>query len=442
MNQTEKIEKGLVTIVVPAYNVERFIGENVESVLNQTYKELEIIYVCDGCTDHTAEILQKYAEKDYRMTVRVETENQGAAISRNIGMNMSTGDWIVFLDADDLIEFSMIEELLEAAVCAQAEMACCYLERFEDVPNREASIDFEIGRKKLYCKTYPIIETEKESNCIIQAMEKGPCTKLVHKSVYMKKEVFFQDIPNANDAYYSIVVAINTNRIVYVDKVLYHYRINKGRTSLTTDRTERKNYILEACDKIFKYIKGINNERLLYSFYNDVLWNLYVYCETNIYPEIFKSIRDVYLEAWGMRQGDISSRLYDINRVIYRNVLKGNIENNRKKMLMEAKIEFVRETAKRGCAIWGMGLMGTKLLEAIVGMDIKIEHVYDSDRNKWGTTVAGFLIEKPVHIETNNIIVTARKYFDDIKAQINDNSKNIYNLEEQIWLMPCKESCL
>lgn len=441
MNRTEKIDKGLVTIVVPAYNVEQFVCDNVESVLGQTYKKLEIIYVCDGCTDHTAEILQKYAEKDSRMTVRVEIENHGAAISRNMGISMATGDWIVFLDADDLIEVSMIEEMLEAAVHAQAEMACCYLKRFEDVPNRESSIESEIRRKKLYSKTYPIIETEKELSCIIQVTEKGPCTKLVHKSIYTKEEVFFQDIPNANDAYYSIIAAINTSRIVYVDEVLYHYRSDKGRKRLTTDRNERKNYILEACDQIFKYIQNKNNECLLNSFYNDVFWNLYVYFDTIIYHKIFESLKDTYLEAWEMRQKDISERLSYLNRVIYQNVLHGNMENDRKKVLMEAKIDFVREIAKKGCAIWGTGLRGVDLLEAISGTDIKIQHVYDSDSHKWGTTVAGYLIEEPEHIESDNIIITAPKYFDDIKNQINDGTKNIYNLEEQIWRIPCQEYC-
>lgn len=96
-NSKQVLRKGLVSIVVPVYNAEQFLRENVESIINQTYEQIEIIYVCDGCTDHTVEILCEYAKKDFRITVKVETENKGAAISRNIGMNMATGDWIIFL---------------------------------------------------------------------------------------------------------------------------------------------------------------------------------------------------------------------------------------------------------------------------------------------------------------------------------------------------------
>lgn len=440
MSGTERIKKGLVTIVVPAYNAEQFLKENVESIINQTYKELEIIYVCDGCTDRTVEILQAYAKRDSRMTVRVERENHGAAITRNIGMDMASGEWIIFLDADDLYGATMIEEMLEAAVKAQADMACCYMEHFEDVPDEEASIDYGKRIRKLYCKTYPIVETAKEQSCIIQIVDKNPWGKLVHKSIYTKEEVFFQDIPNSNDVYYSIIAAINAKRIVFVDRVFCHYRADKGRHTLSSDKFKKRNYIFEACNQIFNYIKNKDdNEGLLTSFYNDVFMNL-MYLESHIYDALFDALEDSYLDAWGMREKDISKGLIGLNKIVYRNVLNGNRENDRQKVFMEAKVDFVRETAKKGCAIWGTGLRGAELLEALSGTDIKIQHVYDSDRNKWETTVAGYVVEKPDPIESDNIIVTAPKYFDDIKGQINDSKKNIFNLEEQIWLMPYKES--
>ena len=106
------MNEDLVTIVIPAYNAEQFIREGIESVLNQSYKNLEIICVCDGCTDSTAEILQEYARKDSRMVVRIETVNHGAAESRNIGMGMANGEWIAFWDADDLCEYNAIEEMV------------------------------------------------------------------------------------------------------------------------------------------------------------------------------------------------------------------------------------------------------------------------------------------------------------------------------------------
>ena len=91
----------LVTIVIPAYNAEQFLRENVESIINQSYMNLEIIYVCDGCSDQTVEILQEYAKKDNRINIVVQREKHGAAFSRNVGMNKANGDWIIILDNDD-----------------------------------------------------------------------------------------------------------------------------------------------------------------------------------------------------------------------------------------------------------------------------------------------------------------------------------------------------
>jgi glycosyltransferase involved in cell wall biosynthesis len=436
MDTKQRFSKGLVTIVVPAYNAEQFLRENIESIINQSYENLEIIYVCDGCTDYTAEILYEYAQKDPRIIIKVEKYNHGAAISRNIGMDMATGDWIIFLDADDLFDSHMIEEMLETAVNVQADISSCYWEYFDDIPNVNVPINNEI--RKLCCKTYPIIDTSKELYHIMQVVDKGPCTKLVHKSIYKKREVFFQDIPNANDVYYSMSVVINSIRIVYIDKVFLHYRGNKGRYTLSTDRNIRKNYIFEACDKVFKYIENKkDDECLLRSFYNDVFFNLNVYLDSPTYDKIFEALKNVYLDAWKIRSKNISEVLSCMSKVFYKNVVNGNKENDRQKLLMQAKVEFVCEMSKKGCSIWGAGLLGSNLLKEISGTKIEIQHLYDSDQNKWGNKVEGYIVEEPKHIKSDNIIiVTTPKYFDDIKNQISDQTRNIYNLEQQIWLEP------
>ena len=105
----------MVTIIVPAYNAGIFLEENIKSIFGQTYKNIEVIYVCDGCTDNTVDILKQYIS-DNRLKVCIQTENHGAAVSRNIGMNMAQGDWIIFLDADDLFEPNMIEEMVTTAL--------------------------------------------------------------------------------------------------------------------------------------------------------------------------------------------------------------------------------------------------------------------------------------------------------------------------------------
>lgn len=140
LSREKHMDGDLVTIVIPAYNAEQFLCENVEAVLNQTYKNMEIIYICDGCTDHTVDILRGYAKNDSRIIIRVETENRGAAAARNVGISMAKGEWIAFWDADDLVELNAIEEMVNAAVKEHADLACCYWEYFDDIPRDRKSV--------------------------------------------------------------------------------------------------------------------------------------------------------------------------------------------------------------------------------------------------------------------------------------------------------------
>ena len=431
-------ENDLVTVVVPAYNAQQFLKENVESIKNQSYKNLEIIYVCDGCTDRTVEILQGFVEEDSRIILQIENENHGAAISRNIGMSLAKGEWIIFLDADDLFDSQMIETMLETSAKEQADIVICYSEYFDDVPNKNALIYNDM--KKWYCKTYPIVETEKELCRLMQIVDTIPCTKLIHKSIYKKKEIFFQNIPNANDIYFSMVAAINSNKIVYIDQVFFHYRSNKGRYTLSTERNSKKNYVFEACNKIYEYLKNKNNnENILKSFYNNVFYCLFVYLDYEVYESLFSDLRNTYMDMWEMNRQGIRSQLNCINSILYDKVLNNNMKGDKKRLFMDARVECVRRLSTEGCSIWGAGLLGKNLLEEIFKTDIKIQHVYDSSQNNWGKIICGHIVEKLGDNYEDNIIVSTSKYFNEIREQIGSKAKKLYDLEKQIWMIPCED---
>ncbi|MBD5489838.1 MAG: glycosyltransferase family 2 protein [Lachnospiraceae bacterium] len=433
------MDRDLVTIVIPAYNAEQCLCEGIESILNQTYRNLEIICVCDGCTDRTAEILLEYASKDPRMVVQIELENHGAAVSRNIGMNMAHGEWIAFWDADDLYEHNAIEELLRAAVEESADLACCYWEYFDDIPDRNRGIDNWL--KKLYCSTYPIINTREELHHIMQLAMTVPCNKLIHKSLYTKDEVFFQDIPNVNDVYFSKVVAMSSYKMVYVDKVFYHYRSNRGRHTLSTERDTKKNYLFVAYHKIYEYIRQKeDNLPLLKSFYNDVITNLNIYLGDPGYDVLFDSLRNVYFEKWGMLGHEIPGKLSCINRAYYKNILDNNKNISLQDIYMQARVEFMRELSYKGCSVWGTGQMGKALLEEISKTDINIQHVFDSAQDKWGRQVCGFVVENFSEVHAEHIVITTPKFYDEIVKSIEERADHIYNLEQQIWLIPEEEN--
>lgn len=102
----------LVSVVVPVYNVSSYLEQCLDSVVNQTYKNLEIILVDDGSTDDSGAICDRYAEKDSRIQV-IHKENGGLSSARNVGLERITGEWALFIDSDDWIELNTLELLFE-----------------------------------------------------------------------------------------------------------------------------------------------------------------------------------------------------------------------------------------------------------------------------------------------------------------------------------------
>ena len=111
-----------VSVIVPAYNVEGYINDCLESLVNQTLKEIEIIVVNDGSTDRTSEIISKFSAKDSRMKI-INQENQGLSAARNNGMQQATGEYIGFVDSDDYIDLDFYEKLYEAAKTNDADIS-------------------------------------------------------------------------------------------------------------------------------------------------------------------------------------------------------------------------------------------------------------------------------------------------------------------------------
>ena len=105
------MKKWLVSIIVPVYNVENYVGECIESIKNQTYSNIEVIVVNDGSEDRSIEIINDMIRDDSRFTI-INQKNQGLSVARNNGLKYAKGDYFFFVDSDDYIEKNCIEELL------------------------------------------------------------------------------------------------------------------------------------------------------------------------------------------------------------------------------------------------------------------------------------------------------------------------------------------
>lgn len=115
--------KPKITVVIPVYNVESYLQECLDSVVGQTYKNIEMIVIDDGSTDHSGMICDEYAAKDDRMIV-VHQENEGVSAARNVGIHLSKGNWVTFVDPDDWLELNYYEKMIEQIRGAQMDVFC------------------------------------------------------------------------------------------------------------------------------------------------------------------------------------------------------------------------------------------------------------------------------------------------------------------------------
>lgn len=205
-----------ISVVIPVYNVERYIKECLESLLNQTYENLEIICIDDGSTDRSGWICDQYAKKDSRIKI-IHQKNSGAGAARNKGIDYASGDYIAFVDSDDYIEKTMYEELHKALICNNAQIAGCEtISLFQDKIN------------------YP---NTTEQEIIFSGLDMLSLSSQHWKYYIMVNKLFSKDVvdsvrfPEGNiidDGFFTYQIIARASKVVWCDKALYFYRQRKS----------------------------------------------------------------------------------------------------------------------------------------------------------------------------------------------------------------------
>lgn len=240
----------LVSIIIPVYNVEKYLPQCIESVLNQTYKNLEIILVDDGSHDNCGKICDDYAESDRRIKV-IHKQNGGVASARNAGKSAAHGEWIYFIDSDDWIESNAVEKMMNYASDDIDAVFCDY---------------FNIGEKNYteiklkYDTDSPLtvnIDHDDYSSLITYLNSKP----VVWNGIFRKNKVdtinFCQNVGYADDLLFKFECFTKINKYVYLPALLYYYRITPN--SYTHSY---KDYMTEMFfslyNELFKIIKKYN----------------------------------------------------------------------------------------------------------------------------------------------------------------------------------------
>lgn len=203
----------LISVIVPIYNVEKYLARCVDSIVNQTYKNLEIILVDDGSPDRCPQMCDDYAEKDSRIKV-VHKKNGGLSDARNAGMVVATGEYISFIDSDDYVSDDFFECLLDVMNKENSDIAECSVVKFyEDNRFDEFSDDLSV-------KTY---DTQDAMSALIAENQ-------FHQHVWNKlyKTELVKDIPYAvgklnEDEFWTYRVFGRANKVARLNKTMYYY---------------------------------------------------------------------------------------------------------------------------------------------------------------------------------------------------------------------------
>ena len=234
-----------VSVIVPVYNVEKLLQRCLNSLINQSLHDIEIICINDGSTDKSLEILKSFANKDKRITV-IDKQNEGPSVARNVGLEKAQGEYIGFVDSDDWVDLDFYEKLYNSAINNGADISTASIIRWR---KHNTKYKIKYSEEKTYTKLQ-----DKMDCCNIPKI----CYiwNKLYKSTILKDEkfksgVYFEDViwlPHVIKKSNIIVTTSNTN---------YYYRVNKSSiVKKTSNKKQQDNYL--AKKQMIKFFKENN----------------------------------------------------------------------------------------------------------------------------------------------------------------------------------------
>lgn len=257
-----------ISLIVPCYNIREYLPRCIESILAQTYKNLEIILISDGSTDGTDEVIREYAKKDSRI-IPIFKQNSGVSDTRNRGLDIATGDYIGFVDGDDYIEPEMYETLLKNAIENNADISHC---GYQMVFPSRVDYYYNTGKKVIQ-------DNKKGIRDIIVGdyVEPSPCIKIYRKNIVNNLRMPI-NIKINEDVLFNFYAFVNSKKSVYEDLPFYHYILRKGSAATSKINQNKLFDPVRVRKEIFEYsLKNLDNEiqSVAYSSYLNSIINLY-----------------------------------------------------------------------------------------------------------------------------------------------------------------------
>ena len=260
-----------VSVIIPVYNVGEYLRECLDSVINQTLKEIEIICVDDGSTDNSLDILKEYAAKDKRITVLTQP-NCNAGKARNEGLAIAKGTYVGFVDSDDYISADMYQKLYTKAYEGQTDICIC---EFNIIDSNTKHVLNKAGITKWFAQKFT---RNTDSNLlvhshapILQITNPAPWNKIYNRHFLIKNGIKFQSIISTNDVAFTCTALCCAKIIGLIEEPLYFYRTNT-RKSLTDTKDSNLYCFYEAIQELHNRLTKLQKfQSFQQSFINAII---------------------------------------------------------------------------------------------------------------------------------------------------------------------------
>ena len=360
-----------ISVVIPIYNVEEYAAQCLDSVLNQTMTDYEILCVDDGSTDGSMQIIEQYVKRNSKIRILKHTCNRGLSAARNTGIENAQGKYIYFLDSDDMIIPETLEELLECAEKTNADIIYFNMKKIYGDEIGEAR-----NKQHLNYENPGEIYTGKEMFCIFteeKNIKFAAWRQFYRKDFLSENHIYFREGILHEDDLFSFICAMNAKRVINIEKEYYLYRQRDGSIMSTVSEKRLKSKFILAVE-IFKYWHSQHfsdrmNQALAYYFQELLLDFLYE--------------KDWFVSYENPNAGNCAE-----------NYLYGLITGGIKRYadLSEKKIELLKNAQE--VIVFGAGRAANNIIEILQREKIEIVAVAVSDKKHLAKTCRGIEIKE------------------------------------------------
>jgi len=413
--------KPIVSIIIPVYNSEKYLKRCLDSVINQTLHDIEIICINDASTDSSLRILEEYETIDSRIRVFSNDKNRGLAYTRNRGIDIATSKYLGFVDSDDTIESKMYEILLDKSIVNNSCITICNYKKVNDT--------IKVNKFRASFSKDEIF-----SKILSRRLSSTACNKLYNKEFLIKNRLYFPEDRLSEDSIVACKIVYFAKVISVVEDEFYNYYNNEG--SITREITDK--YLIDIVFNIEDTKKFLVETGLFYRYKKEFTLMQENYIQYLIYKlsqakKEGKAFFELILKIWNvvnkfkkLNEFHYSKDLlwaYSSSKMLKNNNYYLDLFLNKFSQITATYIKdsldsnlglshsIIKRLAKKDIKkvyLYGAGDIAQKLIPEIEKLDIEILSIIDSNA-KEGDSLLGYLVDKfdNIDFQTNVIVVAS-----------------------------------